>query len=345
MMHLSGLTCEQSHAASIVAEWLELLEAFHARITPLPAAVPESGGSTASYGTQCGKPFAWLNPDGYFSKMSPELRTRTKSSDGVASATICSDARSGRSIAFLPESDLYLETWPKWGSISSGVAYRQAPWVPATSGSDGSHWPTARAEDSESCGNHPGATDSLTGAARMWKTPHGMSGTDYTGKVGGGGEFAKQVVLWSTPDVPKGDRTLTAEETANRGATAKGKRQVGLDRNARPLNEQASHWITPRTVSARGSKKRRLQGSNESVESQALAFQSSPPDQATPAGRICWCGAHGCALPSHKRKLNALFAAWLMGWPIWWCATEPMPFGQSETEWYLSRLRRCLENF
>jgi hypothetical protein len=32
-------------------------------------------------------------------------------------------------------------------------------------------WPTPRAEDSESCGNHPGAMDSLTGATRLWGTP------------------------------------------------------------------------------------------------------------------------------------------------------------------------------
>ncbi len=91
-------------------------------------------------------------------------------------------------------------------------------------------WPTARREDGESCGNHPGATDSLTGATRNWNvshqeqqptvasmptdsvtaeptesdhtrwlTPHGMHGTDHTGKTGRGGEFAKQATQWPTP--------------------------------------------------------------------------------------------------------------------------------------------------
>jgi hypothetical protein len=32
-------------------------------------------------------------------------------------------------------------------------------------------WPWARAEDAESAGNHPGATDSLTGASKTWATP------------------------------------------------------------------------------------------------------------------------------------------------------------------------------
>lgn len=37
-------------------------------------------------------------------------------------------------------------------------------------------WPTPRAEDSESCGNHPEATDSLTGAVGLWATPTAHDG-------------------------------------------------------------------------------------------------------------------------------------------------------------------------
>jgi hypothetical protein len=36
------------------------------------------------------------------------------------------------------------------------------------------NWPTPRAEDSESAGNHPNATDSLTGATNAWRTPSSM---------------------------------------------------------------------------------------------------------------------------------------------------------------------------
>lgn len=35
---------------------------------------------------------------------------------------------------------------------------------------EATNWPSARAEDSECCGNHPGATDSLTGAVTNWPT-------------------------------------------------------------------------------------------------------------------------------------------------------------------------------
>ena len=34
---------------------------------------------------------------------------------------------------------------------------------------------------------------------RQWKTPHGAGNVDYSGKMGGGGEFHKQAVNWQTP--------------------------------------------------------------------------------------------------------------------------------------------------
>lgn len=42
---------------------------------------------------------------------------------------------------------------------------------PATSGSGFSSWPTARGEDAESCGNHPGSVDSLGGGKQVMEDP------------------------------------------------------------------------------------------------------------------------------------------------------------------------------
>lgn len=82
------------------------------------------------------------------------------------------------------------------------------------------NWPTPRSEDSESCGNHPGTTDSLTGATRNWKTLHGMGNTDRFGKTaGGGGEFAKQAMAWPTPK---------ADDGPHNGRTTKGGNQTHL---------------------------------------------------------------------------------------------------------------------
>lgn len=92
-------------------------------------------------------------------------------------------------------------------------------------GSDSSRWPSARAEDAESCGNHPGAQDSLTGIVRHWKTPHGLSGTDRHGKTaGGGGEFARQALAWQT-DWPS-PRTITGG-----GESRERKQELGRQRS------------------------------------------------------------------------------------------------------------------
>ncbi len=44
------------------------------------------------------------------------------------------------------------------------------------------------------------------GASKSWKTPHGMSGMDQTGKLGGGGEFAKQATNWPTANARDADK-------------------------------------------------------------------------------------------------------------------------------------------
>lgn len=78
-------------------------------------------------------------------------------------------------------------------------------------------WPTARSEDSESCGNHPGAVDSLTGAARMWHTPKAhenaeTSGTFVSRNADRGAHcfsgLGAQTAMWRTPQVqdPEWDR-------------------------------------------------------------------------------------------------------------------------------------------
>lgn len=153
-----------------------------------------------------------------------------------------------------------------------------------TSGRESSFWPSARAEDSESCGNHPGATDSLTGATRNWPTPHGLTGTDPAGNPNGGGEFAAAIERWPTPNAnPEAPNNSPARENgrqANRETDqclatraeaaqsiwmtpncpsgggrviskelvdAKGKTDDGKKRQI-PLDAQAQFWSTPKTL-------------------------------------------------------------------------------------------------
>ena len=100
------------------------------------------------------------------------------------------------------------------------------------------NWPSPRSEDAESCGNHPQATDSLTGVTKHWKTPHGMAGVDHTGKLGSGGEFHKQVMQWRTPDAP------------NQGGIRNRQNSVG-EGHQTTIAEQAEMWQTPAADSFR----------------------------------------------------------------------------------------------
>ena len=94
----------------------------------------------------------------------------------------------------------------------------------------------ARGRVESECG-HQGGVD-LKSLATNWQTPAGMNGQDHTGKQGCGGEFAKQVTEWMTPNCPNGGRSVSAEVVASKGSTEAGKRQVGLE-------SQSKYWTTP----------------------------------------------------------------------------------------------------
>lgn len=207
----SGVTCEPSRANSSVAAWLESLGVSPARISASRASGPASKASTPDCGSSTSASFARFDPDGCLLRTSPQF-------------------------SLFPTEESFSEGLPDSGSMRSGHLYELPMWEPRTSGSGssssrtGQNWPAPRAEDSESCGNHPGAVDSLGGAVKkwgtpklgtnngngqehptrgsriedqvvVWKTPHGMGNLDATGKRGGsgGGEFAKQANNWTTP--------------------------------------------------------------------------------------------------------------------------------------------------
>lgn len=180
-------------------------------------------------------------------------------------------------------------------------------------------WPTARSEDGESAGNHPGATDSLTGATRTWttptatersgqgernsaltldvknwKTPHGMSNRDSKGKVGGagGGEFALQANHWQTP---------ATDSFRSRGGDRKD--EMGLD-------QQARFFPTPQAADGKMVKGgKRGADSNPSLGTAASSLQ----DHLTPGGPESSQNDR-----TWPRRLNPQFVEWLMGFPIGW---------------------------
>lgn len=107
------------------------------------------------------------------------------------------------------------------------------------------NWMTPKAgacgATSKTSGRQIEMATALQSQAAQWLTPHGMGGIDHNGKLGGGGEFAKQVVNWATPNTldgmqPKTEKAVLKEMTVTRP----GRSQMAN------LRDQVIHnWTTP----------------------------------------------------------------------------------------------------
>lgn len=219
----------------------------------------------------------------------------------------------GRTGPERPVLGLYARQWttPQAHDVTKrGAGNRENPnGGNACLASDATQWPTPRGEDSECCGNHPGATDSLTGATKLWQTPQTPKG-DGTGRSGdriGEPLLDGQARQWPTASARDWKDGQASEAT--------------MDRNARPLNEIAVHWPTPNTPRPHDSENTAgadFENQNQNDLARAASrFGPPPPTTSTPGGKC-----------SHKtRRLNPRFVEWLMGWPQGWTA-----FDCSETE-------------
>ena len=88
-------------------------------------------------------------------------------------------------------------------------------------------WPTPRSEDAESCGNHPEAINSLTGATKLWATPQAERVTwrQDTPLTSGGGNRSLGLDIANFP-TPKSSDTRSGSVS-----------QATLAKNSRPLCE------------------------------------------------------------------------------------------------------------
>jgi hypothetical protein len=132
----------------------------------------------------------------------PPLENEQGSKEGIAadssSSTSESFARFGPGGSLLKTSpqysifdqaEPYSGNLPDSGSMRNGYLYARPTLKLRTSGSDPS----------------------------SWLTPHGMNGIDHTGKVGAGGEFAKQATSWPTPNTPSGGPNTKSTATHTGG--------------------------------------------------------------------------------------------------------------------------------
>lgn len=158
-------------------------------------------------------------------------------------------------------------------------------------------WPTARAEDSESCGNHPGATDSLTGAVRNWATPRvttngGIPAPDVTGK---GSRLEDQAGTW---------QTVTAQDANGRDRQTQRDGSMTLS-----LLGEASQFSLPVPVIPGGP-----------------VFSADDPGLPPLSLYRQWlCGLLGVKYSDDLAwRLNPAFTNWLMGWEPTWTSLIPL---------------------
>lgn len=180
-------------------------------------------------------------------------------------------------------------------------------------------WPSPRAEDSESCGNHPGATDSLTGAVSLWNTPqtsnaNGSREEDGKRSVG----LNTQVEMWPTPKAAAGGPNSNREERESTG---------GPD-----LQEQVQKWPSPAARDYRSPNQLPDQLPNFVHHSFSLPVLSQE------SGEVL-----GSTTRILRQRLNPAFVCWLMGWPMWWTRAAPISSAAAETAWWRSRLRWHLQ--
>lgn len=254
------------------------------------------------------------------------------------------------------DSIAYSETLPRSGSMRSGVLSPQPTWEPPISANEFSFWPWTRAEDAESCGNHPATShsgDSLTGVTRTWKTPHGFS----AGNGPDGNEFSTQVRLWQTPASDSfrsrgGDRAdemgldqqarmfwpTPTEDNANNCGGPSRSREDGFS----DLTVAVSTWPTARARDGKGSPGVlvRKDGKSRLDQLDVMAERGfSLPVQPIPDGQ-----PSSPESPISRRRLNPAFAAWLMGMPWWWTSIGPISFARSEMESWRSQQRSLLQS-
>jgi hypothetical protein len=199
-------------------------------------------------------------------------------------------------------------------------------------------WPTPRAEDSESCGNHPAATDSLTGAIGLWATPNtARRGTEppeekeaRKAESGGGcTDLLTQAEYWSTgAAAPSTDTT--------------GQLPAFCDQPIASVTEAVT-WPTPNSRDHKGSDLDSRNGgaslSHFAESGERTHSESSPPAPATHDG-----SASSPPAPGSRRRLNPAFVSLLMGWPWWWTRAEPMPFAAEGMASWRRKLRSRLSS-
>lgn len=171
-------------------------------------------------------------------------------------------------------------------------------------------------------------------STQLWMTPHGMAGVDHTGHRGAGGEFAKQVSQWGTPN--SHERTQTPRDVDH----------------GEQLANQVDLWPSPVARSPADCPAERARNSPAAAAAAASVFMETLPENwATPKAADLSHQAQATEsdgqpsspnVPGSRPRLNPAFVAWLQGIPWWWTSPESISFAPSEMALYLCAQRRHL---
>lgn len=176
-------------------------------------------------------------------------------------------------------------------------------------------WPTPRSEDSESAGNHPGASDSLTGVTTDWQTP----AQSWRDRERGEGDpiptLADQVARDYHPFRPAPETLPPGDESSQSTQTSRRPSLDGMPLRTRSEVEALFRLSTrERTVVLGGWKNKKLWREREG----ALTTEKS----------------RSFTRPAFRRQLNPNFVEWLMNWRPKWTSLAPLASASQATESY-----------
>lgn len=245
IQRLYGTICRPSMADRGAEKWISSLPASLASrsVSPEKGSAPKtSDGSGRISSASFGK----FSPDGSFLKTSLSLFEEDSGpssvdwpSSGMMRGGTCSVRRSAEPRISDEGSSFSRNEYPTPAATPYGSSQNedQVPHKRPTAGTPSLEswsrgWPSPRAEDAESCGNHPGADDSLTGITKEWQTPMGGAG----GNISRGHDRKEEPLLegqakeWPTPTTMTGGPNSNRENRPEAG---------GPD-----LQESAQVWAT-----------------------------------------------------------------------------------------------------
>jgi len=256
-------------APSPQSDWpqMELLltssaEASPAKIYPTPERVQVSRVSARDYGSK-----------------SPESFASCVMQDGPFGSSFWKTSQ--RSL--VEDSELFSETWPRSGTMQSGIAYQRPPLAPLTGETASGLLPTPEASNTKALAMRSGGRSPRNFLAPLWPTPHANCGTGAGAGPNktGGPNLQTAVKMWPTP------RANDSQKRGDFDATN--------PRNGIPA--AAKLWATPtaRDFRSPGSPEGRAKRKSESKRGEPLTEQVGG-------------------------QLNPTWVEWLMGFPPEWTA-------------------------